>query len=160
MLVCIHESKACARHRCMLRACHNHSSDQFFSVIATVLARQKILETPADFMRAILENMKYPRPQGRKLHAKIIHATRDWQAYLGGLNMTMGGLTKVEEEDEYAHAMRFIPRRCHGLICPHVWHCPRDRLYMRRLIREHARNMWMCLLRREHGGAGRHRDGR
>ena len=91
---------------------HTHGPiDQRFSVLATVVARQRILQTLSCFVDAILQFMRAARR--RLLFCVVCRGTYDWQAWLSSLGVGTPGITPNPWTNELHtnHCWR-IMRRC------------------------------------------------
>ena len=75
----------------------------------TVLAESASLETPNDFVQALLQKLK-PR-EGRSLNADIIQASVDFQQFFESLGVNTSGHTqtnaKTERVEEAVHCFSF-----------------------------------------------------
>ena len=64
--------------------------DQRFSVVASALASQDVLETPSDFASHMRQSVKHSK---LKTHLEVSKGAWDWQGWLSGLNIRISGLT-------------------------------------------------------------------
>ena len=89
---------------------HTHNKlDQRFSVVAAVLAREQILQTPDDFMAVIQQHVH--AQGGRQLHVKKVEASWDWQELFEPLGVTYTGIAASHTGPDVGHSKRFIARR-------------------------------------------------
>ena len=89
---------------------HTHNKlDQRFSVVAALLKRQGVLQTPEDFLTVI---QQYVHPGGnRKLVVGKIEAAWNWQKWLEPLGLNLTGIAASQSVPDVGHSKRFVPRK-------------------------------------------------
>ena len=89
---------------------HTHNKqDQRFSVVAACLKRQKLLQTPEDFLTVIQQHV---HPTGnRKLVVGKIEGAWDWQEFFEPWDMNVTGIAASHWRPDVCHSKRFVTRR-------------------------------------------------
>jgi hypothetical protein len=89
---------------------HTHNKlDQRFSVVAALLKRQGVLQTPEDFLTVI---QQYVHPAGnRKLVVGKIEAAWNWQMWLEPLGLNLTGIAASQSVPDVGHSKRFVLRK-------------------------------------------------
>ena len=92
---------------------HTHDAlDQRFAVISTVLSHSQVLQTPAEFMRVIANQVQPCR--GRVLQAEILDATWDWQDFFDPFGLKLSGIAASPNHPDTCHSKRFLTRPALG----------------------------------------------
>jgi hypothetical protein len=89
---------------------HTHNKlDQRFSVVAALLKRQGVLQTPEDFMTVI---QQYIHPGGnRQLVVGKIEASWNWQKWWEPLGLTLKDIAATHNAPDMGHSKRFVARK-------------------------------------------------
>jgi hypothetical protein len=89
---------------------HTHNKlDQCFSVVAALLKRQRLLQTPEHFVTAIQQNV---RPGGnRKLVVAKIEASWNWKEWMEPLGLNIADIAADHSMPDMGHSKRFVTRR-------------------------------------------------
>lgn len=82
-------------------------TDQLFSEIAKLLAKQRTLLNPEQFLHAVQGGLRKPRRRGQKLKVSELKLVRDWKKWLASLNLQVSGYTGSGA----AHSTRLLRRR-------------------------------------------------
>ncbi len=89
---------------------HTHNKlDQRFSVVAAVLARERCLQTPEDFM-AVIQQHVHPHG-GRVLKVNKVESSWDWQEFFEPLLLSYSGIAASHTIPDVCHSKRFVTRR-------------------------------------------------
>ena len=89
---------------------HTHNKlDQRFSVVAALLKRQGVLQTPEDFLTVIQQHV---HPGGnRKLLVGKIEAAWNWQRWLEPLGLNLTGIAASQSVPDVGHSKRFVAKK-------------------------------------------------
>ncbi len=89
---------------------HTHNKlDQRFSVVANVLARQTVLQTPEDFL-AVIQQHTHPAG-GRELEVKKVEAAWNWQEFFAPAQIAISGIAASHTTPYVCHPKRFVRRQ-------------------------------------------------
>ena len=88
---------------------HTHDKlDQRFSVVATILSRSMVLETPEDFLQQVKMHIQ---PAGNKrLVADYFPGSWDWQAFFEPAGIEFHGIAASQSTPDVCHCKRFVNR--------------------------------------------------
>ena len=94
---------------------HTHDGlDQRFSVGATVLSNEPLLEDPEAFKQSLLAGVVPCR--GRELFVEVLDGIWDWQKFFEPLEISYSGIAASQHHLDVCHSKRFLSRRDVGLM--------------------------------------------
>ena len=89
---------------------HTHNgTDQRFGTMSSIISRNKILQSPEEFMAVVRDHMHGVR--NRKLCLRRIHSTWDFQKFMLPMNTGLVGLNPTMNMPWVAHCFRFVRRQ-------------------------------------------------
>ena len=89
---------------------HTHNSlDQRFSVLATILRRSPLLETPQDFVHRIKTHLEPCR--GRTLLVQEFDGAWNWKEFFECLELDFSAIAASPTNPDVCHSKRFVARR-------------------------------------------------